>query len=189
MTFHTQTCGSGDWTCPQRCLIIHWKEVCKESYSDDFYFSEITKEGLERWLVVRGTGCSSRDLGSTPSVHKCSDISAISVSLKTTEIEESAFVLNLRCGIRGCFAAADHGLPRALAEAWFCQLQMVSAIVWCVESWEVSIGYINARALRGRVGCWQFMGVAITQFSPKEMDLQILRWLKALKWFSLRILM
>jgi hypothetical protein len=32
----------------------------------------------------------------------------------------------------GCFGlleAADYDLPRALAEVWFCQLQIVSAIV------------------------------------------------------------
>jgi hypothetical protein len=26
-------------------------------------------------------------------------------------------------------------LPRALTEAWFCQLQIVPAIVWCLDFW------------------------------------------------------
>ena len=32
-------------------------------------------------------------------------------------------------------AAADHDLPRALAEAWFCQLQIISAIARAWRGW------------------------------------------------------
>jgi hypothetical protein len=31
--------------------------------------------------------------------------------------------------------AADYDLPHALARAWFCQLQVVSVTVWCLEFW------------------------------------------------------
>ena len=66
-------------------------------------------------------------------------------------------------GIWGCFGlygAADYDLPSALAEARFCQLQVVSSIVWCLEFWELFRGYINARALSGVAGgCWWFSWV------------------------------
>jgi hypothetical protein len=41
------------------------------------------------------------------------------------------FILILGVGIWGCFgltAVADYDLPHALAKAWYCQEQMVSAI-------------------------------------------------------------
>lgn len=47
----------------------------------------------------------------------------------------------------GCFgltAAADCDVPHALAEAWFCQLQTVSANVGHLEFWQLFRGYINA---------------------------------------------
>ena len=56
---------------------------------------------------------------------------------------------------RGCFGhstAADYDLPHALAEADFCQQQIVSVIVQHVEFWEFFRGYINDRAWIGRVG-------------------------------------
>lgn len=40
----------------------------------------------------------------------------------------------------------------ALAEAWVCQLQTVSATVWCLKSWEPFRGCSNARA--PTAGCW-----------------------------------
>jgi hypothetical protein len=39
------------------------------------------------------------------------------------------FHFNPRCEIWGCFRAADYDLPHTLAEVWFFQLQIVSAIV------------------------------------------------------------
>jgi hypothetical protein len=58
-----------------------------------------------------------------------------------------------------CFrlsAAVDCDLSPALAEVWFCQLQIVSVIV---EFWELFRGYINARTLIGGIGSWLFEGV------------------------------
>ena len=43
-------------------------------------------------------------------------------------------------GTWGCFAAADYDLPHALAEVWFCQLQIVSDIAS-----ELFRGYVNER--------------------------------------------
>jgi hypothetical protein len=46
----------------------------------------------------------------------------------------------------GCFGlltAADCDLPAALAEVWFCQLQIVY-----LEFWELFRGHIKAKALR-----------------------------------------
>jgi hypothetical protein len=61
-----------------------------------------------------------------------------------------------------CFASADYDLPRALAEAWFGQLQIVSAISWRLEFWELFRRYINARALVGGVsGCWSLSYLVI----------------------------
>jgi len=60
------------------------------------------------------------------------------------------------------FTAADYDLPRALAEAWFCQPQIVSAIRQRLEFWELLSEYINARAPIGSVGdCWSFRGPAV----------------------------
>jgi hypothetical protein len=42
-------------------------------------------------------------------------------------------------------AAADYDLPHALVEMWFCQLQIVSVIVVCLEFWEPFRKYLNAR--------------------------------------------
>ena len=47
------------------------------------------------------------------------------------------FVLIPATGIWGCFPAADYDLPPALAEAWFCQLHIVSAIACCLEFWDL----------------------------------------------------
>lgn len=61
----------------------------------------------------------------------------------------------------GCSASADCDLPPALAEAWFCQLLIVSAIVRCLELREIFRGYINARTEIGGVGgCWLFQFVS-----------------------------
>lgn len=57
------------------------------------------------------------------------------------------FNLILMCGDVGCFgltAAADYDVPHALAEARFCQLQIVSANVGHLEFWQLFRGYINA---------------------------------------------
>ena len=55
-------------------------------------------------------------------------------------------------------SAADSDLTNALAEVWFCQLLIVSAIMRCFELLEHFRGYINSRAPRGgskgvAVGC------------------------------------
>ena len=57
---------------------------------------------------------------------------------KNRNIIRICFCFNPRCGIWGCFrlsTAADYDLPHALARALFCQLQIVSARVWCLEFW------------------------------------------------------
>lgn len=57
------------------------------------------------------------------------------------------FPFNPRCGATGRFelaAVADYDLPRSRTGAWFCQLQMVSAVVGCLELWELFRKYINA---------------------------------------------
>lgn len=60
-------------------------------------------------------------------------------------------------GIRA--ALHDYDLLSALAEVWFCQRQIVSATVCCLESWELFRGYIHAGALISGVGpCWSFGG-------------------------------
>ena len=48
--------------------------------------------------------------------------------------------------------AADYDLPRALAEAWFCQLQVISVIVCHLEFWEIFKVYMNLRAPRSEGG-------------------------------------
>jgi len=56
------------------------------------------------------------------------------------------FYVNPGCGDVGLLQteADDYGLPHALAEEWFCQLQIVSAIVWHWGFWGLFTGYINA---------------------------------------------
>lgn len=49
--------------------------------------------------------------------------------------------------------AADDDLPPALAETWFWQLQTVSAIVSCLELWEVLRGPVSVAG-----GSWLFKG-------------------------------
>lgn len=46
-----------------------------------------------------------------------------------------------KCEIKVCFTAADYDLPRALAGAWFGQLQIVSVTVCRLEFWELLRGY------------------------------------------------
>jgi hypothetical protein len=54
-------------------------------------------------------------------------------------------------------SAADRDLPHALAEAWFCHLQIISAIMLCLEFWELSRGHTVLGPPRGRVdSCWLF---------------------------------
>ena len=65
------------------------------------------------------------------------------------------FHYNLRRGLWDCFrlpAAADVTCLM-LSEAWFCQVQIISTIVWRLEFWELFRGYINATAQNG-AGCW-----------------------------------
>jgi hypothetical protein len=61
------------------------------------------------------------------------------------------FCFNSWCKDMGLLKAADYDLPHALAEAWFCQLQIVSANVWCLEFWALIRGYINGGGLIGRL--------------------------------------
>lgn len=55
-------------------------------------------------------------------------------------------------GLLRTVRSRGHDLPRALAEAWFCQLQTVSEIVSCWEFQELFRRSINARPPKGRVG-------------------------------------
>lgn len=67
---------------------------------------------------------------------------------------ECAFNLLPGVGMRGWFGlsvAADHYLPHALAKAWFSHLQIISAVVWYFEFWELFRWYINARTPRDGV--------------------------------------
>lgn len=55
---------------------------------------------------------------------------------KPTNIIKICFVLISAIGIWGCFrltVAANYDLPYALGKAWCCPLQIVFAIVWCLE--------------------------------------------------------
>jgi hypothetical protein len=61
-------------------------------------------------------------------------------------IMETCFCLIPSVGIWCCFTAADYDLLPALAGVWFCQLQIVSVIVWLLGFWGLFRGYINARA-------------------------------------------
>jgi hypothetical protein len=67
-------------------------------------------------------------------------------------------------------AAADYDVPRALAEAWFCQLEIVFTIVGPLEFWELFRGYINVRAPIG--GWWSFRrlgcGLLVVNEETKE---------------------
>jgi hypothetical protein len=69
------------------------------------------------------------------------------------------FCLDAGCGICGYLrlsTAAHRGLSCALAGVGFFQLQMVSAIVWLLESWGLFRGCINARGSEWLVlvTCW-----------------------------------
>ena len=54
-------------------------------------------------------------------------------------------------GLLQTVRSSDCDLPPALEEAWFCQLQIVSAIVRYLEFWGLFRGYINAKTL---IGCY-----------------------------------
>lgn len=89
--------------------------------------------------------------------------SGILVPLKGREIlREYDFILIPGVGIWSCFISADSDFPRALIEAWFFQLQVISTIMRCLEIWESFRGYINARALISEVGgWWSFRGLVV----------------------------
>jgi hypothetical protein len=53
----------------------------------------------------------------------------------------------------GCYTAADYDVPRALAEAWFCQLLIVSAIAWHLEFWEI-FQRVYKVLIGGLLVCW-----------------------------------
>ena len=86
----------------------------------------------------------------------------------------------------GCFelpaaAAADCDLPCALAQAWFCQLEIISVISRCLGFWELFRGYINARAPERpgqwllcwsfrKVSCYLLVAVVTEETKGKELD-------------------
>lgn len=96
----------------------------------------------------RSGASESRTAGNhdlTHGVRYCSDNFGILVSLKTTQ-NIFIFIPGVGYGVACCFrpsAAADCGPPRALAEAWPCQLQMVSAVVCCLDS----VGFSEGREM------------------------------------------
>lgn len=60
------------------------------------------------------------------------------------------FYFSPRCGDVGLlWIDSGYDLPQALNEAWFCQLQIISAVMQHLKFWELLRGYINVRALRG----------------------------------------
>lgn len=92
----------------------------------------------------------------------CSENSRILVSLKISQKYYKNFFLSqmLDMGLLGLSTTADNDLFHALAQGWFCRLQIVSWIVLCLEFWDFSRGCINATAPMGGVdGCWVYRGL------------------------------
>jgi hypothetical protein len=93
-------------------------------------------------------------------VGECSNNFGILVSLQTQKYYKNRFCFNPRC--------RDMGLLRTVPGSWLwfvlcsskgviCQMQIVPSIVWHLEIWELSRGYLNARVLIGSaVVCWPF---------------------------------
>jgi hypothetical protein len=80
----------------------------------------------------------------------------IIIVIITMMIIKNVFILFPGVRIRSCFVAVNYDffLPYILLRAWFCQLQIVSAIVWHLEFWEFFRGCTHARALAAEVcGC------------------------------------
>ena len=71
-----------------------------------------------------------------------------------------------------------YDLPHPLAGAWFCQMHMVSAIVWYLEFWGIFRGYTHAIFPRGGgmgwlvIDCWWLVFWSW--------------WLVTIGWFCLR---
>lgn len=87
------------------------------------------------------------------------------VSLKKTHKYRMCVDFNLRCRYMWLWSclrltvAADCDSPHALAEAPFCQLQIISTVGRRLGTWKFFRGYINARTLLGVGGWWLFRGV------------------------------
>jgi hypothetical protein len=65
-------------------------------------------------------------------------------------------------GIWSCFISADSDFPRALTEAWFFQLQIISAIMRYLEISKSFREFINPRALISEVDdCLSFRGLVV----------------------------
>lgn len=81
------------------------------------------------------------------------------VFIKNLRIIRIVFCFNPGYGICDCFRlcpAANFDLPPAVPKEWFCQMQTVSVIGWCLELqtfWE----YINARV--SSVGGYSWHGL------------------------------
>jgi hypothetical protein len=81
-------------------------------------------------------------------------------SLKTQKSYKNMSLFFSRWGIWGwarLFRAADYDLHHALVEAWFCQMQIVSVIVWFLEFWGLFRGYENSKTPGGICG-WKLFG-------------------------------
>ena len=84
--------------------------------------------------------------GSITKAHSENSGTLISVKKKHRNIIRMCFCFNPRCGDMGLLQNvwSSYDLLPALAGIWFCQLQILSAIVWHLEFLEFFREYVNA---------------------------------------------